>query len=89
MKENLKPFKTSGGFTNEGALRVFQNMGPYKIFFHIDSSTFYDPLIPKNPQKSPNARTLMLVPKHFYIWGIDAIKIFSELVKEFRSYPHF
>ena len=29
-----------------------------------------------NISRSPNARALILVPKHFYIWGIDAIKIF-------------
>ena len=33
-----------------------------------------------NISRSPNARALILVPKHFYIWGIDAIKIVSELV---------
>ena len=36
-----------------------------------------------NISRSPNARALILVPKHFYIWGIDAIKIFSELVRGF------
>ena len=42
-----------------------------------------------NISRSPNARALILVSKHFYIWGIDAIKIFSELVGGFWSYPHF
>ena len=42
-----------------------------------------------NISRSPNARALILVPKHFYIWGIDAIKIVSELVGVFWSYPHF
>ena len=36
-----------------------------------------------------NARTLILVQKYFYIWGIDAIKIFSELVRGFRVIPIF
>ena len=40
---------------------------------------------PKSPNisRSPNAKALILVPKYFYIWGIDAIKIFSELVERF------
>ena len=42
-----------------------------------------------NISRSPNARTLILVSKHFYIWGIDTTKIFSELVRGFYSYPHF
>ena len=42
-----------------------------------------------NMSRSQNARALILVPKYFYIWGIDAIKIFSELVKGFWSFPHF
>ena len=42
-----------------------------------------------NISRSPNARALILVSKHFYIWGVDDIKIFSELVKGFYSYPHF
>ena len=33
-----------------------------------------------NISRSPSARALILVSKHFYIWGIDAIKIVSELV---------
>ena len=37
--------------------------------------------------RSQNARALILVPKYFSIWGIDAIKIFSELVEGFQSYP--
>ena len=39
--------------------------------------------------RSPNAKALILVPKHFYIWGINAIKIFLELAEGFCSYPHF
>ena len=68
-----------------------------KISFHIDTSTFHDLMIPKDPQKiilyvepkslnitrSQNARALILVPKYFYIWGIDAITIFTELVGGF------
>ena len=42
-----------------------------------------------NHLRSSNARALILVPKHLYIWGIDAIKIVSELVGGFWSYPHF
>ena len=42
-----------------------------------------------NISRSPNARALILVSKHFYIWVIDAIKIVSELVGGFWSYPHF
>ena len=37
-----------------------------------------------NISRSPHARALILVPKHFYIWGIEAIKIFSELVGGFK-----
>ena len=33
-----------------------------------------------NISRSPYTRALILVPKHFCIWGINAIKIFSELV---------
>ena len=36
-----------------------------------------------NISRSPNDRAFILVPKHFYIWGIDAIKIVSELVGGF------
>ena len=49
----------------------------------IEKISFYDPLILKNP---PN---IILVPKYFYIWGINDIKIFSELIVGFWSYPHF
>ena len=42
-----------------------------------------------NISRPPNARALILVPKHFYIWDIDAIKIVSKLVGGFWSYPHF
>ena len=42
-----------------------------------------------NISRSRNARTLILVPKHFYIWGIDAIKISSELVGSFGVLPIF
>ena len=34
-----------------------------------------------NIWRSPNARALILVPKYFYIWGIDAINFFSKLVR--------
>ena len=36
-----------------------------------------------NISRSSNARAPILVSKHFYIWGIDAIKIVSELVGGF------
>ena len=42
-----------------------------------------------NISRSPNARALILVSKHFYIWGIDAIKIVSELVGGFGVIPIF
>ena len=42
-----------------------------------------------NMSRSQNARDLILVPKYFYIWGIDAIKFFLELVKGFWSDPIF
>ena len=42
-----------------------------------------------NISRSPNARAPILVPKHFYIWGVDTIKIFSELVEGFRVIPIF
>ena len=43
-----------------------------------------------NISKSPNARALILVSKHFYIWGsIDANKIVSELVGGFGVIPIF
>ena len=42
-----------------------------------------------NISRSPNARALILVSKHFYIWDIDAIKIFSELVGGFKVIPIF
>ena len=32
-----------------------------------------------NTSRFPNARALILLSKHFYIWGIDATKIVSEL----------
>ena len=32
-----------------------------------------------NISRSPNARALILLSKHLYIWGIDATKIVSEL----------
>ena len=32
---------------------------------------------------------MILMLKHFYIWGIDAIKIFSELVGGFGVIPIF
>ena len=38
-----------------------------------------------NISRSPNARALILVSKHFYIWGIDAFKIVSELVGGFAK----
>ena len=71
--------------------------------FFLHFSTFHDPLIPKTPKKfffvirpkslnisrSSHARTLILVPNYFYIWGIDAINIFLELVGGLWSYPHF
>ena len=38
-----------------------------------------------NISRYPNARALILVSEHFYIWGIDAIKIFLELVEGFWS----
>ena len=66
-----------------------------KNFLHF--STFHDPLIPKNPKKNffciflyalNNTKYLeipmILMSKHLYIWGIDAIKIFSELVEGFE-----
>ena len=43
----------------------------------------------QNISRSPNARTLILEPKHFYTWGIDAIKIFLELVEGFWSFEKF
>ena len=42
-----------------------------------------------NISRSPNARALILVPKHLYIWGIGAIKIFLELVWGFGVIPIF
>ena len=42
-----------------------------------------------NISRSPNAGALILVPKYFYIWGINAIKIFLELAEGFWSYFHF
>ena len=42
-----------------------------------------------NISRSPNARALILVSKHLYIWDIDAIKIFSELVGGFGVIPIF
>ena len=75
-----------------------------KISFHIDRSTFHDPIIPTDSIKSfymsrpksiimsrsQNARALILVPKYFYVWGTDDIKFFSELVKKgFRVIPIF
>ena len=42
-----------------------------------------------NMSRSQNARALFLVPKYFYIWGIDAFKIFLELIGGFLTYPHF
>ena len=42
-----------------------------------------------NISRSPNARALIFVSKYFYIWGIDAITFFSELVGGFWSYPYF
>ena len=42
-----------------------------------------------NISRSPNARAVILVPKHFYISGIDAVKIFSELVGGFGVIPIF
>ena len=42
-----------------------------------------------NISRSPHARALILVRKHFYIWGIDAIKIFLELIGVFCIYPPF
>ena len=55
--------------------RTIVLIGPKIEKFFLHFSTFPDPLIPKNPD--------------FYIWGIDAIKIVSELVGGFWSYPHF
>ena len=34
-------FFISGGFTNEGALRVFQNMGPYFMINFLDDVNMY------------------------------------------------
>ena len=42
-----------------------------------------------NISRSPNARALILVSKHFSIWGIDAIKNCFRIGRGFWSYPHF
>ena len=62
-----------------------------KFFWHFFVLTYVCMSRPKslNISRSPNAKALILVSKHFYIWGIDAIKIVSELVGGFWSYPHF
>ena len=39
--------------------------------------------------RSPNAGTPILVPKHFYIWGIDAIKNFQNWSEGFGVIPIF
>ena len=57
--------------------KVWQSVQKSNFFF-----AFLHVCMSLNVLRSPNARALILVPKHFYIWGIDAIKFFSELVGE-------
>ena len=69
----------------------FRKTQKKEFFWHFFVRTYVCMSRPKslNISRSPNARALILVSKHFYIWGIDAIKIFSELVGRFWSHPHF
>ena len=61
------------------------------FFWHFFVRTYVCMSRPKslNISRSTNARALILVSKHFYIWGIDAIKIVSELVRGFWVIPIF